>query len=189
MELEPSTDAELVAETLAGNREAFGHLYDRYARLVRAIVWQAAADRSAVDDAAQECFLRAFRKLAELRDAGRFGPWIAGIARQVARERRRSLWRDRHEFRADAPEVASAVNGQSVVDDADSWRFVLEQLERLDEREQMAVRVFFLEGQTANRCAELLEMSRSGLSATLGRALARLAALVGRHESKQENER
>ena len=34
MEIEAPTDAELVAETLAGDREAFGRLYDRYAALV-----------------------------------------------------------------------------------------------------------------------------------------------------------
>ena len=38
------TDADLVARVLSGDREAFGQLYDRYARLVRAVVYDVAGD-------------------------------------------------------------------------------------------------------------------------------------------------
>jgi RNA polymerase sigma-70 factor (ECF subfamily) len=43
-------DAKLVARTLAGDREAFGRLYDRYARLVRAVALDATRDPAAVQD-------------------------------------------------------------------------------------------------------------------------------------------
>jgi RNA polymerase sigma-70 factor (ECF subfamily) len=107
MEPNAPNDAELVAETLADNREAFGELYDRHARMVRAVVLGVSGDWSAVEDMTQESFLRAFRKLATLREPARFCPWIVGIARHVARERRRTLRRDRHEFAAQPPELAA----------------------------------------------------------------------------------
>ena len=78
------TDAELVASVLSGDREAFGRLYDRYARLVRAVVYDVASDWSTVQDLTQECFLRAYQNLARLRQPDRFGHWLVGIARQVA---------------------------------------------------------------------------------------------------------
>ena len=56
------TDADLVASVLAGDREAFGGLYDRYARLVRAVVYGVARDWPTVQDLTQECFLRAYRE-------------------------------------------------------------------------------------------------------------------------------
>ncbi len=59
---EPS-DASLVARVLAGDREAFGCLYDRYARLVRAVVYRAGNEHPLVNDLTQECFLRAYRNL------------------------------------------------------------------------------------------------------------------------------
>ena len=62
------TDAELVAQTLAGNREAFGDLYDRYARLVRSVVCGVTWDWPMVQDLTQESFLRAYRKLGSLRE-------------------------------------------------------------------------------------------------------------------------
>ncbi len=60
MEHDALSDADLVAQTLAGNREAFGHLYDRYARLVRALVCGVTLDWPMVQDLTQETFLRAY---------------------------------------------------------------------------------------------------------------------------------
>ena len=100
------TDADLVGKALAGNREAFAGLYDRYARLVRAVVYGVALDWPMVQDMTQECFLRAYKNLDRLREADRFGRWMVGIARQVGKERRRSNRRNRHQyFGNDALEV------------------------------------------------------------------------------------
>src|SRR3569623_2632281 len=77
----PPADAELVARALNGHREAFADLYDRYARLVRAVVRPAAADDASIHNLAQECFLRAYRKLDQLRQPDRYGAWLVALAR------------------------------------------------------------------------------------------------------------
>ena len=48
--MEPAADhdAALVANTLAGDREAFGQLYDRHAAMARAVVAGVSGDWSAV---------------------------------------------------------------------------------------------------------------------------------------------
>ena len=175
MEPNANSDAELVDEALAGNREAFGQLYDRHARLVRAVVVGVSGDWSAVDDMTQECFLRAYRKLATLRDRTRIGPWLAGFARQVARERRRALRRDRHEFGSATEQLAAATDGSAAADNRDQFEQVQRRLAELPEEERLAVHAFYLEGQNANQAAEQLNLSRSGFYALLQRALARLA--------------
>jgi RNA polymerase sigma factor (sigma-70 family) len=172
MDSDAPNDAVLVADTLAGNREAFGALYDRHARMVRAVVLGVSGDWSAVEDMTQECFLRGYRKLATLRDAARFGPWIVGIARQVARERRRTLRRDRHEFAAQPPESATSEGERT---DGEQLERVMRRLAELPEAERVAVHAFYLEGQNARRAAEQLEISRSGFYALVQRALAQLA--------------
>jgi RNA polymerase sigma-70 factor (ECF subfamily) len=164
--------AELVSDLLAGDREAFGELYDRYARVVRAVVLAVTGDWPAVDDMTQESFLRGYRKIATLRDAARFGPWIAGIARQVARERRRTLRRDRHEFAPQPPESAAT---EAEPTDREQLTRVMRRLAELPEAERLAIHVFYLEGQNAAVAAEKLELSRSGFYALLQRALAHLA--------------
>jgi RNA polymerase sigma factor (sigma-70 family) len=120
----------------------------------------------------QECFLRGYRKLATLRDAARFGPWMVGISRQVARERRRSLRRDRHQFAAQPPELPATSVDQT---DREQLARVMRRLAELPEAERVAVHAFYLDGQNAQRVAEQLEISRSGFYALLQRALTHLA--------------
>jgi RNA polymerase sigma-70 factor (ECF subfamily) len=81
------TDAELVRRTVAGDRDAFARLYDRYARLVRAVAGDAGPGRA--EDISHDVFLRAYRAIAALRATDRFAPWLVGIARRVVQEARR----------------------------------------------------------------------------------------------------
>src|SRR5262249_38668096 len=150
-------DAELVARTLAGDRESFGLLYDRYARLVRAVAFGAGRDLAAVQDLTQESFLRAFRKLPTLRERERFGPWVVGIARQVAREHRRRRREER--LGEAAPEAAD--DPAATTSAAEEVEHLLRLVSRLPERERLAVHFFFLNERDANETARLLNLSRS----------------------------
>jgi RNA polymerase sigma-70 factor (ECF subfamily) len=168
------TDAELVADTLSGDHAAFGTLYDRHSRYVRAVVAAVSCDWSAVDDMTQECFLRAYRKLDSLRDRNRVGPWLAGFARQVARERRRTLRRDRHEFGSIADDAAAS-NCDPSETDRDRIEQIMRRLAELPEDERLAVHAYYFTDQNSTAAAAQLKLSRSGFYARLQRALANLA--------------
>jgi len=183
------TDADLVASVLAGDREAFGCLYDRYARLVRAVVYNISTDWPTVQDLTQECFLRAYKSLGRLRQPDRFAQWVVGIARQVARERRRFFRRDRHQFvSSDVLEVSSEMDAFRAIQAAEETELVMRRLADLPERERLAIHAFFLQECDARQAAELLGLSRSGAYALLERALTRLATLVRRRAAKNEAE-
>jgi RNA polymerase sigma factor (sigma-70 family) len=173
------TDADLVARVLSSDREAFGGLYDRYARLVRAVVWPVAGDWPMVQDLTQECFLRAYKNLGRLQQPDRFGLWVVGIARKVARERRRSLRRERHDFVAgDVLEISSETDASDAMQAAEESKRMLCRLGDLPERERLAIHAFFLDECDVRQVGELFGLSRSGAYALLERALARLAGLM-----------
>jgi RNA polymerase sigma-70 factor (ECF subfamily) len=81
--------ASLVRAARAGNRAAFGTLYERYARLVHGVLL-ASAQRDDVQDLVQDVFFRALRQLHALREPAAFGGWIATMARNEARMHHRS---------------------------------------------------------------------------------------------------
>jgi RNA polymerase sigma-70 factor (ECF subfamily) len=174
MDTNAPSDAQLVRQALAGDREAFGQLYDRYARQVRAVVAAVSGDWPGVEDMTQESFLRAYRKLATLRDPERVGPWLAGFARQVARERRRTLRRERHEF-GTPPEPSSDNDRAPFVDNLELIERILRRLSEIPEYERRAVHAFYFAEQNATDAAAQLDLSRSGFYALLQRALAHLA--------------
>jgi RNA polymerase sigma-70 factor (ECF subfamily) len=177
MAQKPSDDAELVAAALAGDREAFGMLYDGHARMVRAVLLGVSGDWTAIDDMVQESFLRAYRNLARLREPPKFGRWVAGIARQVARERRRSLARDRHQFR-DLHSSEIELPTKPEMPDREQLDLVMHRLAGLPERERTAIHAFFLDEQDVGHACEMMKLSRSGFYALVQRGVARLAARI-----------
>lgn len=80
-----SDDSALVLAARDGDRTAFGGLYERYARLVHGILL-ARVPANDVDDLVQDVFLRALPRLCDLRDAAKFGPWLAAITRNRAND-------------------------------------------------------------------------------------------------------
>ncbi|MGA2662006.1 MAG: sigma factor, partial [Verrucomicrobiota bacterium] len=69
-------DAELVAESLAGNRDAFGLIVERYQTLISSLAYCATGNVSRSEDLAQETFVSAWKQLAELREPAKLRPWL-----------------------------------------------------------------------------------------------------------------
>jgi RNA polymerase sigma-70 factor (ECF subfamily) len=76
-------DEALVRAAQGGDRAAFGQLYQRYVRMVHGILLARVPTASA-EDLVHDVFLQALRSLAAMREASRFGPWLAAIARNRA---------------------------------------------------------------------------------------------------------
>jgi RNA polymerase sigma factor (sigma-70 family) len=86
-----SSDAELVALALAGDRASFGKLVERHQGRLRGRLRRlAGGDRALADDLAQEAFVRAYQLLGTYRGEAAFGTWLQAIGyRCFATEMRR----------------------------------------------------------------------------------------------------
>ena len=161
------SDKQLVQETLNGNTESYGMLYDKYARLVRAMCYDITQDLSAAQDMAQEVFLRAYNLLGKLDDQDKFGPWLTSITKNIGREFRRGKFRDRHVY------VGDDMPEQAIVDqkDQDLVSEELDQaLQKLPEKERLALHTYYLQGQDVKQSCEILGVSRSALFRLLEKA-------------------
>ncbi len=108
----PASDGTLVRGVLNGDRAAFAELYDRRARLVRAICYDETRRLQTAADLAQEAFMRAYKNLGRLHDPDRFTFWLIGITRHVCREWRRAKGREAWPGRADRSAAARAGSGR-----------------------------------------------------------------------------
>ena len=82
-------DARLVAEALAGDRDAYAAIYDRYADRVHDFCASLLRNRAAAGDALQETFLVAFESLDRLAQPARLGVWLYTIAHRSVLDRLR----------------------------------------------------------------------------------------------------
>lgn len=164
------SNAELVGAVLEGDRASFAELVRRYQRMVLAIAWQALGDHHAAEDAAQEAFVAAYRKLGSLRDPARFGPWMMKIVRRTAlriRERRR--------LRTEPLESAGDPPGPADADPLDEeLQRLLEAVTRLPDHERVVVMLRYLDGHSVASIAEMTGRPLGTVTKQLSRAVARL---------------
>lgn len=78
---EEPTDEDLMARYQAGEVQALGVLYDRYARRLKAFAWQQGARRP--DDVVQDAFMRIVRNGASFKGTAKFKTWLFSIARNL----------------------------------------------------------------------------------------------------------
>jgi RNA polymerase sigma factor (sigma-70 family) len=74
-------DAEVVAETLSCNREAFSQIVGRYQSLICSLAYSATGSLGRSEDLAQETFITAWKRLRMLREPPKLRAWLCGIAR------------------------------------------------------------------------------------------------------------
>src|SRR3954467_11273431 len=78
------TDAELVQAARGGDKRAFVEIVARHQAMVCGTALSILGDFAASEDAGQEAFLTAWRKIHELREPERLRPWLRQSAGKPA---------------------------------------------------------------------------------------------------------
>jgi RNA polymerase sigma-70 factor (ECF subfamily) len=168
-----AADAEIVRKVLAGDRSAFAELVTRHEKAAWATAWRALRDVHAASDAVQEAFLKAFGRLADLREPSHFGVWLLRIARReavhLARRRAAHAARLVPDGMDDLPlahEARSSLDSEG--------ELLMAALGELPEHERVVVSLRYLEGRSVTEIASALGRPVGTVTKQLSRALARL---------------
>ena len=172
MMAQPTTDTSaedaLVNAARAGDRSAFGLLYDRYARMVHGILLCRVPPRK-VDDLVQEVFLLALRKLDSLRDISRFGAWLSTITRNRANDYfRRSDSLDRATD-PEAEELAESRTNDHVVEQEAAMTLAV--LRTLPETYREPLTLRLVEGMTGPEIAMRIGLTHGSVRVNLHRGM------------------
>jgi len=190
----PAKDGTLVLGVLNGDRSAFAELYDRRARLIRALCFDESRNVHTAADMTQEVFLRAYKNLGRLHDPDRFAAWLVGIARQVCRESRRKIRRERRGVGGFAAQQAASEKtveppDERLVDLREAIASLTELESRsvpsLTQKERLALHAFYLQGRSVEEARAVLGLSRSGFYRVLSSACERLRKLLNKQEVSQ----
>ncbi|MGA2430687.1 MAG: sigma-70 family RNA polymerase sigma factor [Candidatus Acidiferrum sp.] len=169
-------DIALVKASQAGYRDAFGQLYQRYARMVHGILL-AKVPVAEVEDLVHEVFLRALPRLHDLRDASRFGAWLAAITRNMAKDYYRQP-RVQIECNDDsaAADGSAAPDGQANTREA---REILEIVRSLPEAYRETLILRLVEGMTGPEIAAKTGLSHGSVRVNLNRGMQQLREKLG----------
>lgn len=163
-------EKELIRAVIAGDRAAYGILYDRYAPLVRAVCHDCTRNLADAQDLAQDVFLRAYQRLGELRRPESFGSWLISIARRRSLEWQRQKAREHRRHAGLQADVAAV---EALPEPGENGQ-LLNVLAALDENERLALHAFYLQDKSAEEARRTMGLSRSGFYKLLERARANL---------------
>lgn len=169
------TDEQLVMRLGQGRMQALALLVQRHQRRALHLAYRSLSDWHLAEDVVQESFLRVNRAAAKYRPDARFSTWFYRIVVNLCMDELR-----KHRRRAEASEAARIeVNavGENPVSREEAMELrqaVHRALDRLNEREHVAVILHRFEGQSHLQIAEITETSVSAVESLLVRAYRKL---------------
>jgi RNA polymerase sigma-70 factor (ECF subfamily) len=160
-------DAALVRRVLAGERELFGVLVERYRPEFARYAGSLCGDTDLAADAMQEAFIRAYNGLRGCRDPTKFKAWFFTILRNQCHNAR---GRRRVHMSLEAVDPPSAARTDERVTSTEIRQAVESALDVLTPEQREAFVMKHIEGRSYGEMAELLEVGEDALKMRVYRA-------------------
>ena len=180
--VDPGWDA--LARTAAGDAEAFAVLIESHQERMLRLCERLLGDAEEARDAAQDVFLKAYRKAADARPQGQVYTWLYRIAVNhcLNKLRRRKLvrflrWEDPTERDAaafDPPDEAA--DPAVVLETRRRWRTTRRAIARLPENQRSVLVLVRFEGLSYKQAAEVLGITEGAVESRLFRAMRHIDA-------------
>lgn len=174
----------IVERVQAGDAEAFGELYDRYADQVFRYLFFRLGSREVAEDLTSDTFLRALRRIGSLQWQGRdVSAWLTTIARNLVADHYKS---SRYKLEistadmldADRPDRHPENHPEEQTLSLLASEQVLRAVRRLGAEQQECIVLRFLQGLSVAETAEVLGKSTNAVKALQYRAVRSLAGLL-----------
>ena len=185
-----SSDEEIVRQVLDGNVNAFESVILRHHVLVLAIVKKHVPE-DAVEETAQEAFVRAYQSLPTFKETGHFSQWLSSIAVRTCYDYWRKAYRSREipmsaltekhsqwleEVISQMPEEApDERKPQMEAREILNWA-----LQKLSAGDRMVLELVYLEERSVHEAAELLGWSKANVKVRSFRARMKLEKLLSK---------
>lgn len=169
-----------VREAQAGDRAAFGRLFERYERRVFSIALRRLGDYDEAAELVQDVFLQAMEKITQLREPAAFAGWMRSITHRMAINRMTR----RKNATAVEPETLAAVceddAGTPLTQVLESERQaqVRAGLELLGDMDRQTLEAFYVKGQSILEMADEFSAPVGTIKRRLHTARKRLAVHV-----------
>ena len=172
-----NSDAKLIQRVLSGDDTAFSILVRKYQKPVHALVWRKIGDFHIAEDITQDTFLKAYQKLATLKDPQSFAGWLYVIATNHCKTwlRKKRLQTQPLETTSSA-DLEKATYSEYVIDKneqtgAEIQREVVKQLlAKLQESDRTVITLYYLGEMTYEEISKFLGVSVSTIKNRLYRA-------------------
>jgi len=186
-ESEGISDAVAVQRTLAGDRDAYRVLVERYSLYLYRLAYRMSGNAHDAEEVVQEAFLRAYQKLSQFAGNSNFGTWVYRIAANYAidRIRQRNVEEARQASPSRPTEDGSEIDTMAMIKDpsaspehlassAELAAKMQQALDSLTPAERTAIVMRHWEGCAIEEIAAVLKSNSNATKNTVFRAVAKL---------------
>ncbi len=172
--------AALPHPTTVAAAPAFADVYDAHVDRVWRLLARLGVPEAQLEDAVQDVFIIAHRKLATFRGEAQLSSWLSGIAVRVAKDVRRALGRRGPHQSLDAADAGAttAAGPDELTAQRQALAQVLALLDQLDEPLREVFVLVELDGLSAPEVSRLLDVNVNTVSTRLRTARLRFNTLV-----------
>ena len=194
LEVTKASEVDLVRRAQAGDSAAFGSLVRSYQRRAVSLAYRLLGNAADAADVSQDAFVRAYRNLAQLDDPGRFGAWLMRVVSNLSLNYRRSRATRAASSLDDALEVGAEIRRPTTqqrlslrTGDGDQTpteelhESVSRALERLPDKQRLALILFSVEGLPQKEVADILECSVELVKWNVFQARNKLKEMLAEH--------
>lgn len=162
----------LVERAQLGDADAFADLVRRYQRRAVSVAFRLLNNAEDAADVSQDAFVRAYRSLPQLDDAGRFGPWfmrtVTNLSLNFRRGRKSRMAVSLDDVEQATGSLRSPVSGRPLAEvrhaadgplPEELQTLVNDAMAALPDKQRLALILFSVEGMPQKEVAEILECS------------------------------
>lgn len=166
-----------------GMSEALAEAYEAHFDFVWRSLRRLGVPAEGLEDAAQDVFVVAARKIHEFEGRARLRTWLFAIAQRVAMRKRRDAFRHRRRTEAVSAEQAHLPGRSDPMSARDAAAILAAMLEQLDEGQRLVFVLVEIEGMTAVEVAESLGANVNTVYSRLRSARKRMQALAEKEKA------
>ena len=172
MRIECSNEVDLVRQTLNGDTSAFDRLVKIHRTTIYALVLSYIKNPADAEDLAQQIFIRAYERLATLRELDRFLPWLLQIAHNTCKDwlRRRSGSTTRFETANDIDCAEVAPSPEEIALKVEIEAVVRQAISTLRETDRRLIEARYIEGANYDQLQVESGLSYAAVANRLKRA-------------------
>ena len=174
----------LIQEAIAGDKEAFGRLYEKYADQIVRYLYFRIGDQTEAVDMTELVFLKAWENLPGFGRRGRqrnFRAWLYRIAHNALVDHHRSKRTEINLEDIQEPQDRGLSPGR-LFEQKERSDTLFSALQNLDEQSRQVISLRFLSGLSSKEAAEIIGISSGNVRLIQFRAIKKLREMMGEED-------
>lgn len=185
-------DHEHIQKVLAGDKRAYGFLLEKYQDLVFTLCMRVLKDRQEAEEAAQDTFVKVFKRLRSYRKEAKFSTWIYRIAHNTAidysrKTKRHTVSIDEHRSLAEGLDVKLPAQWEQLKQ-AEQQKYLQEAIQLLPPEEGSIITLFYLHERSVEETSQIVNLTVSNVKVKLFRSRQKLKGILERLLQREAKE-